>query len=91
MSVRFIQPCSPVTAQSVPAGDAWLYEPKLDSYRLQVLREGRTVRLFSRRGDEWTGMVASDCLTAMVGNGRFASELVAIDSCPAGLHSTDTR
>jgi bifunctional non-homologous end joining protein LigD len=42
-------------AKVVPAGDAWLHEPKLDGYRLQVIKEGRTVRLFSRRGNEWTG------------------------------------
>jgi ATP-dependent DNA ligase len=38
----------------VPAGEAWLHEPKLDGYRLQVIKEGRKVRLFSRRGHEWT-------------------------------------
>ena len=29
--------------------DAWVHEPKLDGYRPQVAKEGRTVRLFSRR------------------------------------------
>jgi bifunctional non-homologous end joining protein LigD len=38
----------------VPAGDAWLHELKLDGYRLQVIKEGRQVRLYSRRGHEWT-------------------------------------
>ena len=46
---RFIQPCSPVTARSVPAGDAWIHEPKLDGYRLQVVKDGPTVRLCGRR------------------------------------------
>jgi ATP-dependent DNA ligase len=27
-----------VTAKSVPAGDDWLHEPKLDGYRLQVAK-----------------------------------------------------
>src|ERR1700730_10162446 len=52
VSLRFIRPCSPVT---VPAGDAWLHEPKLDGYRLQIIKDGRQVRLYSRRGNEWTG------------------------------------
>jgi len=39
----------------VPAGDAWLHEPKLDRYRLQVIKEGRQVRLYSRRGNDWSG------------------------------------
>ena len=50
---RFIPPCSPVTAKSVPAGDDWLHEPKLDGYRLQVAKHGATVRLYSRRGLDW--------------------------------------
>jgi hypothetical protein len=35
VSLQFIQPCNPVTTKSVPTGDAWLHEPKLDGYRLQ--------------------------------------------------------
>jgi bifunctional non-homologous end joining protein LigD len=49
----FIPPCSPVTAKSVPAGDGWLHEPKLDGYRLQVSKHGRMLRLYSRRGHDW--------------------------------------
>ena len=37
-----------MTAKSVPAGDGWLHEPKLDGYRLQVAKDGPTVRLYSR-------------------------------------------
>ena len=42
-----------VTARTVPAGEAWLHEPKLDGYRLQVIKEDRQVRLYSR-GNEST-------------------------------------
>jgi ATP-dependent DNA ligase len=52
--ITFIQPCSPTIAHSIPTGNEWLHEPKLDGYRVQVAKEGRTVRLFSRRGAEWT-------------------------------------
>jgi bifunctional non-homologous end joining protein LigD len=31
-----------------------MHEPKLDGYRLQVIKDGRAVRLYSRRGNEWT-------------------------------------
>jgi ATP-dependent DNA ligase len=41
VTLSFIRPCSPTTAKSLPAGDAWLHEPKLDGYRLQVVKEGR--------------------------------------------------
>jgi ATP-dependent DNA ligase len=47
--LRFVQPCSPVTVKSVPAGEVWLHEPKLDGFRLQVAKGGPAVRLDSRR------------------------------------------
>jgi bifunctional non-homologous end joining protein LigD len=53
MLLPFIQPCSPISASSVPAGDGWLHEPKLDGYRLQVAKDGTEVRLYSRRGHDW--------------------------------------
>jgi bifunctional non-homologous end joining protein LigD len=54
MALRFIQPCRPIAAKTIPAGDAWQHEPKLDGYRLQVAKDGRAVRLYSRRGADWT-------------------------------------
>jgi ATP-dependent DNA ligase len=35
-------------------GPAWVREVKHDGYRLIVLRQGPTVRLFTRRGYDWT-------------------------------------
>jgi hypothetical protein len=54
---HFIQPCSPVTAKSVATGDAWLHEPKLDGYRLQVAKDGSMLRLYSRR--DWNKRLAA--------------------------------
>jgi bifunctional non-homologous end joining protein LigD len=56
---RFIHPCSPITAKTVPAGDGWLHEPKLDGYRLQIAKDGRLVRLYSKGGYDWTGRFPS--------------------------------
>jgi ATP-dependent DNA ligase len=39
----------------VPAGADWVHEIKHDGYRLQVRRDGDCVRLFTRRGYDWTG------------------------------------
>jgi bifunctional non-homologous end joining protein LigD len=58
-SPRFIRPCSPIRATRPPAGEAWLHEPKLDGYRLQIVKEGRQVRLYSRNGHEWTTRLAT--------------------------------
>ena len=38
-----------------PAGPDWVHEIKHDGYRLQVRRDGDDVRLFTRRGYDWTG------------------------------------
>src|SRR6202162_5183294 len=51
----FIDPCIPTLAAKPPAGPDWDHEIKHDGYRLIVRRDGATVRLFTRRGYEWTG------------------------------------
>jgi bifunctional non-homologous end joining protein LigD len=50
----FIQPCIPTAAKRVPSGQAWVYELKLDGYRLHVRKSGTDVRIYSRRGADFT-------------------------------------
>jgi bifunctional non-homologous end joining protein LigD len=50
----FIEPCIPSVARVPPSGPDWLHEIKHDGYRLMARLEGRRVRLFSRRGHDWT-------------------------------------
>jgi bifunctional non-homologous end joining protein LigD len=57
-SPKFIKPCKPTAAKIPPKGDGWLHEPKLDGYRLQVVKDGRQVRLYSRGGHDWTKRLA---------------------------------
>ena len=52
-STRAFQPVLP----SRPPGRAWVHEVKHDGYRLIVRRDGATVRLFTRRGYDWTAVV----------------------------------
>jgi ATP-dependent DNA ligase len=47
-------PVSRPRATKVPAGKDWLHEIKHDGYRLIVERKGKTVRLFTRNGHDWT-------------------------------------
>jgi hypothetical protein len=42
----FIQPCSPILAKAVPAGDGWVHEVKFDGYRVQVHKVGSKVVLY---------------------------------------------
>jgi bifunctional non-homologous end joining protein LigD len=37
-----------------PAGDRWIHELKLDGFRMGILIDGRSVRIISRRGTEYT-------------------------------------
>jgi ATP-dependent DNA ligase len=46
--------CLPTAAKAVPDGPDWLHEIKYDGYRLRVERNGRTVRLITRNGHNWT-------------------------------------
>jgi len=51
----FVDPCIPSRAPKPPSGPDWVHEVKHDGYRLIVRRDGENVRLFTRRGYDWTG------------------------------------
>src|SRR5258705_4012416 len=48
------QPCIPTRGTKVPSGPDWFHEIKHDGYRLIVQREGKRVRLLTRRGYDWS-------------------------------------
>jgi bifunctional non-homologous end joining protein LigD len=54
MASSFFPPCIPTGAAKPPAGPGWAHEIKHEGYRLQVRRDGDNVRLFTRRGYEWS-------------------------------------
>jgi bifunctional non-homologous end joining protein LigD len=60
----YIPPCIPTRAVQLPAGPGWVHEIKHDGYRLQVRREGDVVRLFTRRGYDWSGRYPAIAVTA---------------------------
>src|SRR5438477_10725665 len=47
-------PCIPTRGTEVPSGPDWFHEIKHDGYRLIVQREGKRVRLVTRRGYDWS-------------------------------------
>src|SRR6201985_494479 len=61
----YIPPCIPTRAYKVPAGPDWVHEITRAGYRLQVRRDGDTVRLFTRRGYDWSGRYPAIAVTAM--------------------------
>jgi bifunctional non-homologous end joining protein LigD len=40
--------------RTLPEGPEWEYELKLDGYRLEAIQDGDKVRLYSRRGNDFT-------------------------------------
>ena len=50
----FVEPCLPSVAQRAPTGPEWVYEIKHDGYRLMVRKAGEGVRIYTRRGVDWT-------------------------------------
>ena len=55
LPLGFIAPCLPSPSQKPPSGSVWVHEIKHDGYRLIARRDGNRVRLFTRRGYDWSG------------------------------------
>jgi bifunctional non-homologous end joining protein LigD len=56
LAPAFVPPCIPTRAPKPPAGPGWVHEIKHDGYRLQVRRQDDAVRLFTRRGYDWSSV-----------------------------------
>ena len=67
-AIAFVEPmlCTPV--ETAPDGDQWLHEIKYDGYRLQAAVSGDAVRLYTRKGLDWTGKF-SQIANALAGLG----------------------
>ena len=50
----FIEPALATPIEKVPGGDRWLHEIKFDGYRVQVHVVNEAVKVFTRRGHDWT-------------------------------------
>lgn len=51
---EFVEPELATLVDRPPAGGGWLHEIKLDGYRLLARVDGPEIRLFTRRGLDWT-------------------------------------
>ena len=63
----FVDPCIPSRAHKPPFGPDWVHEVKHDGYRLVVRRDGPAVRLFTRRGYDWTDRYPAIANAAVAG------------------------
>jgi ATP-dependent DNA ligase len=48
----------PKLFRNPPKGDEWIHEVKQDGYRTQIIKDRDGIRLFTRRGYDWTGVFA---------------------------------
>jgi ATP-dependent DNA ligase len=84
----FIEPELATTADKVPSGERWLREIKFDGYRVQVHLRDAAVKVFTRRGHDWTNRfrkVAADAWHINAGSAIINGEVVV----PAANDATD--
>jgi DNA ligase D-like protein (predicted ligase) len=78
----FVSPMLAKLVTKLPSGPRWEYEAKWDGYRIEALKLGKAVRLFSRRGSDFTkkfATVAEDVAGLEAGSAVIDGEVVALD------------
>jgi bifunctional non-homologous end joining protein LigD len=84
----FIEPALATSMERVPAGERWIHEIKFDGYRVQLQLANEVVRIFTRRGHDWTRRfkkVADDGWHIGAGSAIIDGEIVV----PAANGTTD--
>lgn len=84
----FIEPALASSIEKVPSGERWIHEIKFDGYRVQVHLANEEVKVFTRRGNDWTSRfrkVANDAWHIKAGSAIVDGEIVV----PAADGSTD--
>jgi bifunctional non-homologous end joining protein LigD len=86
LTAEFIPLCIPTRAHKPPVGPDWVHEIKHDGYRLQVRHDGDSVRLFTRRGYDWTARYPAIVGTAAeLHAGSFTLDGEAVVCGPDGI------
>ena len=75
----FIEPALATSIEKVPSGDRWVHEIKFDGYRVQVHLRDAAVKVFTRRGNDWTNRfrkIAADAWHINAGSAIIDGEVV---------------
>jgi bifunctional non-homologous end joining protein LigD len=84
----FIAPALATLITKVPSGDRWIHEIKFDGYRVQVHLRDAGVKVFTRRGNDWSNRfrkIAADAWHINAGSAIIDGEVVV----PAADGTTD--
>jgi bifunctional non-homologous end joining protein LigD len=84
----FIEPALATSINKVPSGKRWVHEIKFDGYRVQVHLKDAAVKVFTRRGNDWTNRfrkIAADAWHIIAGSVIIDAEVVV----PAEDGTTD--
>jgi bifunctional non-homologous end joining protein LigD len=76
----FVKPALASSTEKVPGGERWIHEIKFDGYRVQVHLANTEVKVFTRRGYDWTHRfkeIASDAWHTGAGSAIIDGEVVA--------------
>ncbi|MFL6448294.1 MAG: non-homologous end-joining DNA ligase [Bryobacteraceae bacterium] len=81
VKAEFIEPMLLLRAESLPAGDEWLYQLKLDGYRAIAFKTGRELQLRSRNNNDFAHRypAVATALTALPSETVIDGEIVAFD------------
>src|SRR5258705_8028723 len=84
----FIEPLLATSIDKVPAGERWVHEIKFDGYRVQVHLRDAAIKVFTRRGNDWTNRfrkIAAHAWNINAGSAIIDGEVVV----PAADGTTD--
>ncbi|WP_028168520.1 non-homologous end-joining DNA ligase [Bradyrhizobium elkanii] len=75
----FIEPALATQVDRVPSGTRWVHEIKFDGYRVQLHIANDDIRVFTRRGNDWTKRfkkIAADAYVINAGSAIIDGEVV---------------
>src|SRR5687768_3595621 len=80
--MRFVTPMAALLVGALPTGDEWLYEAKFDGYRALAVKNGASVKLLSRKGNDLTAdypAIRQAVATVKAKSALIDGEIVAFD------------
>jgi bifunctional non-homologous end joining protein LigD len=75
----FVEPALASSIDQVPSGERWIHEVKFDGYRVQVHLANTAVKVFTRRGNDWTSRfmkIADDTWHINAGSAIIDGEVI---------------